>query len=263
MRVIDLTMPISEGMTFGNVFPQGGIFEVDVMMDWDTHGARIGRYAVYSEQGTRLVLYTLFAPYQKDDLRLDRVNIVLRDTVVVDIPKGPGEKVTPEELENTLARADYRDGDAILFRTGWGNDDRYRKLGDDYELKNPNFGRDDTLQKLVDIMVAKKSDLFCTDTASVSDMVARYQDWLARKPRPETYPSPEAKAYMKAHESTPEQRKELLNKGLFIIAGAKINFIPALVNCDQITKERVKLIALPLKVQGECVAQCNVVASEE
>ena len=262
MRVIDLTIPLYEGMSFGRVYPQERPFEIETISSWDT-GLRLDNFSVYCEQGTRLILCSLDAAC-KDGPKIGDVNIVLRDMVVVDVPKGPSELVTAEEVERAIAKVDFREGDAVLFRTGWGDDKRYSKLGVDYELTCPHFGSDDTLKKIVEIMKAKKSDLFCYDTANCTDMNATFKDWVSQKPLPPTWPSPQAKERMAkrvaerlAVKIPPE------GVGLFRLTRAGINLIGGLVNCGEIKQERVKLIALPLKVKEVPVAPCNVVAVEE
>lgn len=258
MRVINLTHPLYEGMSFGSLWPQERPFEIDNIKSWDTHGLRLDNFNVYCEQGTRLLLYSSLADFRNGP-KIDEVNIVLQDTVVVDVPKGPKEIVTGKEVERACAKADFREGDALIVRTGWGDDERYLKLGEDYQLMSPYYGGDEDWKIICEIMVAKKSPLFCYDTANASDMVQKHIEWLEQRPRPKTWPSPEAKAWVAKH----TQLKIAQRAGMLRLNAAKINLIGGLVNCGEIKKERVKLIALPLRVKGVGAAPVNVVAVEE
>jgi kynurenine formamidase len=250
-------------MTPGDVFPQERPFEIESVFSWDIDGLRTDNFSVYGEQGTRLLLYSSLEAV-KDGPKLDEIDIVLQDTVVVDVPKGPKEVVTGEEVERACAKADFRQGDALIVRTGWGDGERYYKLGRDYELKSPYYGGDETWKKIVEILTAKKCPLFCYDTANAMNMAESYRDWVEQKPRPKPWPSPEAKARVRK-EFEALQLKKMPEEGrvLLRVSRARINMIGGLVNCGEIKKERVKLIALPLRVKGATAAPCNVVAIEE
>lgn len=262
MRLVDLSLPLYEGMSAGRLFPQERPFQIEGIMTWEQHGMRMDTYSIYSEQGTRLIMYSIVAP-RRDGPKLDEAKIVLQDTVVIDIPKGPGEAITAEDIESAVVKADYREGDALLIRTGWGDNERYRVLGDDYVLKSPYYDGDRTWRKLLEIMTAKRSHLFCYDTANAGNMVKVLEEWLAQKPLPKSWPSPEARAYVKKMAAGLSKRTMVEGGlGLFRMCHAKINLLGGLVNCGEIKKERIKLIALPLKVQGGTMAPCNVVAIE-
>ena len=267
MRVINLTMPLYEGMGVGRIYPQESEFIIESITSWEEGGARLDVFHVYCEQGTRLIMPSILL-MDKDKPTVDEANIVLQDTVIVDIPKGTGEVITVEDIEQALPKADWQPGDALLIRTGWGDNERYLEMGEDFWTRCPFYQGDDVWKKIVEFMKAKQSNIFCYDTANAADMNALYSDWMAMKPRPKTWPSPEAKERMKkrvqqrwedfAKWSNPEE-----GQGLFRLTRAGMMAIGGLINCGQIKKSRVKLIALPLRVKGVAMAPCHVVAIEE
>lgn len=256
MRIISLTMPLYAGMGYGNLSFLETPFKLQII------GSRVKRevFTIGGESGTR-----------RQTLRtgtIENSDVVLQDTAIVDVgPKGHEEEVTPEDVERGMAKADFREGDAVIFRTGWGDNESYRKLGIDYEFLSPHFGDDPTWIKIAEIMKAQKSKLFCHDTANCLNMKKRYKKWLESKtPRPRPWPSPEAKAWIKKWETdlslaplTEGEKGRHLNR----LGEMGVTVIGALVNCGAIQKKRVKLIALPLKVEGVKHAPCNVVAIEE
>lgn len=259
MRIIDLTMPLYEGMGYSTIYPLETPFKIE------TIGTRWTRqiFHINGEPGTRRIM--LSGAGGADGKKATASNIVLQDTAIVDVGhKGPDEKVTPEDVERGFANADFREGDAVIFRTGWGDNESYRKLGQDYEWLSPTFGRDDTFKKMAEYMGPKKSKLFCYDTANCLDMKTRYKKWLDIKPRPKPWPSPEAKEFL--DKWTKDETMVNLGKPgemLGRLSALGITAIGALVNCGDIKKKRVKLIALPLKVDGATLAPCNVIAIEE
>lgn len=265
MRIIDVTWPLYEGIPLGTVFPNQAEFKVEVTAEFPSH--RSYAYQVWCEQGTRLCLPSMMYRFHGDKEKLDEVDLsklVLRDTVVLDVPKGPNQPVTGRDIEDACSKADYREGDAVLVRTGWGDDERYLKLGEDYVFTSPYYA-DDACQKLVEIMTRKKSDLFCYDTANIHDYADVKATWCQMKPRPKPWPSPEAKEYLAkmAKEPIMETIGSGESWGAMRLIKNRIMLHGGLVNCSQIKKQRVKLIALPLRVKGGVMAPCHTVAIEE
>lgn len=261
MRLIDLTMPLFEGMGMGNCYPQERSFILEKMApDYNPH---LVSYTMFCEPGTRIVLPLLGNVNKEVNLENQELtDIMFRDAVIVDIPKEMEQGVTAEEIESACTKADFRQGDALIIRTGWGTVERLEQLGDDYQWRSPNYP-DPALKKLLEIMRAKRSDIFGYDTASMSDYATVKPGWAARG-SPKNWPSPEAKDFI-------NQMKERRQKnppppegsGPSRIYKAGITLLGGLVNVTSIRKERVKLIALPLKVRGEAMAPVRVVAIEE
>jgi len=139
--IIDLTMHIYEGMAIGRVFPQEQEFIIEDVLNYDDHGLRLCRFTMWQEPGTRINLGSLAAP-RRDQPKLDEIDLndlYEKDTVILDIPKEAEESVTAEDVEEAFNKADYREGDWVIVHTGWGDNQRYFELGDDYALKSPYY----------------------------------------------------------------------------------------------------------------------------
>ncbi|MBI2979307.1 MAG: hypothetical protein HYY41_00505 [Chloroflexi bacterium] len=213
MKIIDLTAPLYEGQPFQHghmgfrahpIWPEP--FKATETRSYDPDGSRFHVYTIFCEPGTRLILAGFRKDY-KDGPTLDTIDlkkIVFRDAVVIDIPKG----------------------DAILTRTGWGDNERYFKMGHLYRENGPHFNVASG-NKLMELMEKNGSDMYTYDMCDMSGL-----------------------------------DKKTLTRGGFTIRAGMIA-LGGLVNCNAITKPRVKLIALPLKAKGGRMAPCSVVAIEE
>ncbi len=267
MRVIDLTMPLFEGMGMGGCYPQESPFTIDRIVP----GQGLARYSMCSEPGTRFCLPG-FVGTDKDTYleNFDISNNIMRDAVIINIPVKMGQTATVKDVENAFAKADFRKGDIAILYTGWGDVKRLEKMGDDYQWKSPNFGADDTCKKLTEILKAKNCPVLGYDTASMSDYVDLKPAWEALG-RPKTWLrdkrdwSPEARKYTleqaAKRKAAPPAPPE--GRGIMRIFRAGICFMGGLVNVASIKKERVKLILLPLKIRGEYFSPVRVVAIED
>ncbi len=266
MKMISLTMPLYEGMGYGGVYPQEQPFQVEWIYTWEVHGHQRGVHTFSSEPGTRMILPSIAAE-KKDTPKLDEIDLtkfVLRDTVILDVPKGANEVVMPEEIDQALSKVDLRPGDALLVRTGWGTEERLLELGDDYELTSPYYS-DEGVARVVEVMKQNNSDLFCYDVANMGDYLKMKATWAAQKPRPKSWMSAEAKAVVAEQSeksnrywSAPGERR-----GVMRLFAADIAAIGGIVNATRITKPRFKLIALPFRVKGWGVAGCYAMAIED
>lgn len=261
-KVIDLTMHIYEGMAIGRTFPQEQQFIIEDVFTYEKQGMRLSRFTMWQEPGTRFNLGSISAK-RRDTIKLDEIdlnNYYEKETVILHIPKGPGEAIQVEEIEQAFAQADYREGDWVVIRTGWGDNERYFELGDDYAIKSPYYS-DAAAKKLAEIMSANKSSVFGYDTASMGHPNKHIiPKWVEQNPRPAGWPSPEAKEFVGNY--TPEMLIEDWG-GVMPLPQAGIQILGGLVNLGSISKERVKLTILPLKIKGVGGGPCRVVAIEE
>lgn len=261
-RIVDLTMHIYEGMGIGRVFPQEQEFIIEDVFTYEKHGMRLCRFTMWQEPGTRLNIGSLSAS-RRHQLKLDELDLndlYERDAVVLDIPKNAGEAVTAKEVEDAFAKADYREGDWVVIHTGWGDNQRYFELGDDYALKSPYYS-DEGTARLAEIMTANGSGLFGYDTASAGHPAKHIiPEWSERKPRPAGWPSAEAKEYVNNY--TPEKIMEDW-AGVMPLPQAGIMILGGLVNLGALKKPRVKLTIFPLKIKGVGGGPCRVAAIEE
>jgi kynurenine formamidase len=261
-RVVDLTMHIYEGMGIGRVFPQEQEFIIEDVFTYEQHGIRLCRFTMWQEPGTRLNLGSLSAK-RRDQPKLDEIelnDLYEKDTVILDIPKGPEEAVSAEEVEAAFDKSDYKAGDWVLVHTGWGDNQRYFDLGDDYALKSPYYSAG-AAKKLAEIMSANESKLFGYDTCSAGHPAKHIiPEWCERKPRPKGWPSEEAKEFVRNY--TPDKLMEDWG-GVMPLPQAGIMILGGLVNLGALTQGRVKLIIFPMKIKGVGGGPCRVAAIED
>jgi len=230
------------------------------------HGLNLYQMSFHSETGTRLMLSACYDEHAADVDELDYRPFINRDTIVIDIPKGEREEILPDDIDATLAQdPDFREGDAVLIRTGWGDNERYRKLGDNYAIKTPHFSVAGA-ERLVEVMKEKKTDLMLIDVAYIGNAGAKFQypEWASRKPwdRP-PFPSEEARIYMRHYTTERGAGGGAPDWAASVPLHAALSPVAALANCGAIQKKRIKVSLLPLFIEGASGAPCSVVAIED
>ncbi len=235
MKIIDLTMPLYNGQPAGHghwgfkghpMWPEP--FKMTETMSYEADGRRFHVFTIFSEPGTRLILASYKKEF-KDEPTLDTLDLqklVLRETVIIDVPKVDEEIIEPEEVEAAFKKAPVRRGDALLIRTGWGDNERYLKIGDLYRQNSPHYNAA-SANKLMDLLQENGSDLWLYDVCDMAGV----------------------------------DKRNGIRGGFTIRSG--LMGIGGVINCGAITKPRVKLIVLPLKAKGCHIAPCSVVALEE
>ncbi|HEY7163617.1 MAG TPA: cyclase family protein [Candidatus Binatia bacterium] len=276
MRLIDLTMPIWEGAGYGEILPfTNSPVRFSEYMSYGKHGIRMTRMKLDGETGSPLMVPHQRMPFDPtplqpnpkfswtlDEIPLDR--LILRDTTIIDISVDEQHEITPEEMSDAIGEADYRQGDEILVRTGWGTRQRAYELGIDYYKRTPSIHYDAAavLAKKMDEM---GSSIFMTDCGLVNPPSVQGNNWFRGEkplvPLPKPWPSAEARERvldLGAHKhgsAQPSSYGALIRKAM---AGCK-----CLVDCDQISKNRVKMIILPLLIERGGASPCRFVAVEE
>ena len=235
MKIIDLTMPLHNGQSAGRehwgfkghpMWPEP--YNVTNTMSYETDGRRFHVFTVFSEPGTRLILPSYKKEFQ-DEPTLDTVDLkklVLRETVIIDVPKLEEEIIDPDELVTAFKKAPVQKGDALMVRTGWGDNEKYSKTDDFYRCRSPHYNAA-SANKLMDLLEENGSDLWLYDVCDMAGVDKR----------------------------TGIRGGFTIRSGLMGIGGV--------VNCGAITRPRVKLIVLPLKAKGCHIAPCSVVAIED
>ncbi|RJQ84677.1 cyclase family protein [Amycolatopsis panacis] len=206
-----------------------------------------------------------------DEVRLE--SLVLRPTVILDVPGTERYEITGEDIQRAVEKADYREGDDVLVRTGWGSKSRAFEMGPSYVLDGPGWSYDACVE-MSEAMRAHKSAILMTHAPLI--MTARYQGWSWSAgaeqlvPRPKPWPSIEAsERLLDSPEPGPNQvrrptlppeagkggYKELLNSTLAICK--------CLVEASEIRANRVRMIILPLVVRNGGAAPCRFIAVEE
>ncbi len=276
MRLIDLTMPIWEGAGYGEILPftNSPVRFLEYMF-YDRHGLRMTRMKLDGETGSPFMVPHQRMPFDTTPLQpnpkfswiLDEIpleRLVLRDTVILDIRVEEGHEIMPAEMETAITRADYRKGDEVLLRTGWGTRQKAYELGIDYYKRTPSIHYD-AAALLAAKMDAMGSSIFMTDCALVNPPRVQGNNWFRGDtplaPLPKPWPSAEARERvldLGAHKHGsphPSSYGALIKKAM---AGCK-----CLVDCDQITKPRVKMIILPLLIKKGGASPCRFIAVEE
>jgi kynurenine formamidase len=276
MRLIDLTMPIWEGAGYGEILPftNSPVRFLEYMF-YDCHGLRMTRMKLDGETGSPFMVPHQRMPFDTTPLQpnpkfswiLDEIpleRLVLRDTVILDIRVEEGHEIIPAEMETAITRADYRKGDEVLLRTGWGTRQKAYELGIDYYKRTPSIHYD-AAALLAAKMDEMGSSIFMTDCALVNPPRVQGNNWFRGDtplaPLPKPWPSAEARERvldLGAHKHGsphPSSYGALIKKAM---AGCK-----CLVDCDQITKPRVKMIILPLLIKKGGASPCRFIAVEE
>ena len=256
MKMTDITMPLYEGMGPGSVFPEETEFMVEDITTFEENLVRLVRITMFQEPGTRLMLSSILAA-KKDERKVDELplaEIVLRDASILTLPAGERHAITGEEVRASVENAAIQPGDALLFHTGWGDDERYLKMGDQYSLKGPWF-TDDACAAVVEACKSSQGNIFGYDTANCMDYMGM-ESWWGQDPRPKNWPSPEAKAFLKGMQFSGQS-------GTLDILGNDIMLLGGIVNLGAVAGRRVKLIALPLKLKGLGGGPVRVVVIEE
>ncbi len=261
-RVVNITLPLYDHMPVGNVWAWDMPFEMEDITTYEQHGMRKHACRVDSEVGTRFVMKAIYDPKAPPVGKLDFARLVNRDCVVIDIPKGAREEINASDIQSKVEDdPDYRDGDVVLIRTGWGDGERFRKMGDAYAYDTPHFG-DDGAERLGRVMEEKGTDLFVIDVAYIGNCGRKYMmdEWVKLPPwqRP-PWPSEAARTYMRYYTREKVVADWTTSELLHRVAMAII----ACCNCGSISRKRVKLTALPLFIEQGVGAPITVVAVED
>jgi kynurenine formamidase len=279
MKLIDLTMPIWQGAGYGEVLPYTNspvqFFEY---MDYGKNGMRMTRMKLDGETGSPFMVATQNAPFDMRPIQpapkytqtlnqIPLAELVLHETVIIDVPAAEGHEITSEEMDKAIRQSDYRGGDQVLLRTGWGNLDKAYDMGIDYWRKSPS------VLLAAGVLLAEKMDamnsrIFMTDCGLVNPPRLQGNDWFTgqapMRPVPKPWPSSEARERvldMQGSFTYPHKSKEPSSYGALIkkiIAGCK-----CLVNCNQISRPRVKMIIVPLRIDNGGASPCRFIAVEE
>ncbi|MBI2287433.1 MAG: cyclase family protein [Chloroflexi bacterium] len=198
-------------------------------------------FTFFAEAGTRFILPGFRPQYRFDDVRtLETValdnKLIERNAVIIDVPKGPGDWIRPEDLEKAVSNAPVQQGnamqdkpgDAFIIRTGWGDDERYLKLGLEFREKSPHF-TDTAVDKLLELLAVNDCDMWLYDTC---EMTTRGVDPVSGRP------------------------------GSFGIRSG-LTAVGGIVNAGAIKKPRVKLVVLPIPIRDAWMTPCRVIAMED
>lgn len=260
MRTLELSMPLDYEYMPDEIFPTAAPFILSSTIIGPTRHPSKG-ISLGTETGTCITLPSQFTEYRKTT-RLHEValeKLTLRDTVVVNLPKEEGYEISPDDINVALTEADFRSGDAVLLRTGWGDKDWYHRPGTKYMLGTPHFSVESATY-LAQQMKNRESDLLLTDMALIAFPEKHLiPEWIPMTTRPEPLPSQRADGYLRAY--TSEKMSEDYAAAL-ALAHAGIMTVKRLVNCEAIQDSRIRIIVGPLNLIRGIGSTCRVVAVE-
>jgi kynurenine formamidase len=255
-RLLELTMPLDHEYMPDEILPTATPFILAPAGD-PNKGITVG-----TETGTCLTLPSQFLAFRKTT-RLHEVppeKLVLRETVVVNIPKEEGQEISATDVDRALAALDFRPGDAVLLRTGWGDKEWYRTPGPRYIAGTPHFS-EEAAMRLAQSMVQRRSDLLLSDLALIAwPDKHQMREWVSAVPRPRSWPSPEADIYLRTYTV---EKMEADFAAALAFARAGVMTVKRLVNCRSVQRPRVRIIVGPLHLVRGVGSTCRVVAVEE
>ena len=276
MRLIDLTMPIWEGAGYGEVLAMPNVsVRFNEYMFYDQNGIRMTHIKIDDESGSTIMTPHQGSPHRRGPIRegvlftwkLDEIpleRLILRDTVVLDVPGEDYHIITAEEIDAAVAKADYREGDDVIVRTGWATTEKAYALGNDYCVVAPSWGYEACVS-MAKIMVAKKSGIIMTDCPLVGPPGVQGYAWSVGEeqiiPRPKPWPSAEARERMM--DGAPPVPASVGRSGYGELVVKTIGVIKGLVDTNQITTSRVKTLILPMFIKQGGASPCGIIAVEE
>lgn len=261
MRFLELSMPLDYEYMPDEIFPTATPFVLSSTILGPTRRPDKG-ISLGTETGTCLAMPSQFTEYRKT-ARLHEVAIeklVLRETVVVNLPKEEGDDISPDDIDAAFTGAEFRPGDAILLRTGWGDKDWYQRAGTRYMVGTPHLSIEGATH-LARKMQDRGSDLLLTDMALIAFPEKHLiPEWLPMTRQPEPWPSPRSEAYLRTYTS---EKMASDYAAALALAGAGIMTVKRLVNCGAIQSSRIRIIVGPLKLVRGIGSTCRVVATED
>jgi kynurenine formamidase len=269
-------MPVYEGAAYGEVLPftNSSVRFVEYM-HYEHHGMRRPLLKLDRETGSSLITSISSSPWSKRRLvpnprytlplsEIPTEWLVMRDTTILDVRVEAGHEITPEEIDKAVAEADYRPGDEVLLRTGWGSTERHYRMGNDYYFQTPAL-RYDAGVRMAEHMDRMGSRVFMTDVGLVNPPRVQGHNWFTGDtvlvPLPKPWPSAEARERWVELGGKTHASDEPSSFGAIITVAVAI--CKCLVDCDQITSRRVKTIVLPLLIEDGGAFTARVFAIEE
>ena len=280
MRLIDLSMPIWEGAGYGEILPMPNTpVRFAEYMVYDRNGLRATRAKLDDESGSPFMTAFQGSPYRREPLapdplykwRLDEIpldHLIFRDTVVLDVPGEDYHIISAEEIETAVRNADYRDGDEVLVRTGWGSTEKAYELGGDYCIISPSWSYDACV-RISEIMELKGTKILMTDCALIMTPAYQGYGWSVGRerimPRPKPWPSIEARErLMDLGPGTFSPAPPSVGRGGYREMVAKrIAICKCLVNASLLTQNRIKMIILPMLIRRGGASPCQFIAVED
>lgn len=256
--MINLTIPLYPYIPTGNVFQWESPFITEDIATYEKNSARLFYISIGSSTGTRLLSPALISQngIKVSDVPLEK--LLNRYASVLRIPKKENEVITADEIELAFLNVLPHLSDAIIIATGWGDNQNWKILGENFSRNSPVLSID-AAALLIEKMIEIQSDFLLTDCLYLDNISSNFvnQSWLdqpswLRLP----WPSEMAKAYLRTNSNfkfhkTWEVTSKLLEK-IWVIAG--------LANCSSLTCTRPKISCGPMFIENVGEVPCTVVA---
>lgn len=256
--IYNLTLPISPYFAVGSVFPWDSPYQTEDIATIEHNRAHLFYISMGSGTGTRLRTSGFCSTDGAQIREIDLDSLVNRDAVVLRIMKDQREAITEKDVDTAVRTSGSWDDSALIVVTGWGDEKRWERLGEDYSLDSPYFSPA-AAERLSNEMEARGCDLLLTDCAHLDrpggDFVRK--EWLELPPwlRP-PWPSDQAKVYLRHY--TPEKVQADWSSSLTLTRNASV--VVGLANCGLLKNFPVQLTILPMSVSEVAEAPCTVVA---
>ena len=163
-KYVDCTIPLYDFMPVGNVWAWDVPFHSEPITTHKNNSYELWMITMHSEAGSRIMIKAMQDPNAPTVDRIPLEKLVIRDAVVKDIHCRYHGSDKPQQIKDGFAKADYRKGDVVILRTGWGDDKRWEKIGDDYARHTPCISKA-AAEELCRIMKENGSDLAGSDVA--------------------------------------------------------------------------------------------------
>lgn len=258
--MINLTIPLFPHISTGNVFPWESPFVTEDIATYEKNAARLFYISLGSTTGTRLLAPSLVIPDATTISKVPLEKLLNRNATILNIPKKANEVIFASDIEFAFNNAHPQLSDAIIIVTGWGDNQRWKNIGENYIVQSPSISQEAALLLLAK-MDMLETDLLLTDCSYLDSLSNNpiLQSWLdypawMRIP----WPSDISKAFLRMYSNnefneTWKVTSKLLSK-LWIVVG--------LANCRELKITRTRISCTPMFIESVGEAPCTVVAEE-
>lgn len=260
--VRNLTLPISPWFPVGAIMPWDSPHQREDIVTVERNRAHLFHIRTGSGTGTRLRSsgFGIEGGGNTDGLELS--GLVDRDAVILRIPKEAGQAIERDAVTRAVQSSGWSASDlkgaAVILATGWGDNERYRKLGEAYVIDSP-YLHADAAEELADQLDRIGSDLLLTDCVDVDRAGGTHarDEWVNQVPwqRP-PWPSDQAKAYLRYY----TRDKAVADRAATLTLSRSVSVVVGLAGCGDLHGDRTSLTVLPMPVADVAEVPCTVVA---
>lgn len=260
-RHINISLPLYDYMPVGNVWPWDVPFQSEHITTIERNGFELTMITMHSETGTRLMLPRMQDQSAPSVDEVDLGELVNRQLRIVDVAVGAEEEISSEAMRRVLTGlADFPRGAALLVRTGWGDERRWEKLGDDYARNTPHFSPG-AAEEVCAFLIGNGSRLVLSDVAYYGRGEKYALPLWGRKEAWERHPFPSlpARRFLSQY-SRQKSEEDWDSPPVFNRLG--VMYVGACCSCGEITDPAPTVTVLPMRLRGLAGAPCTVVVSE-